>query len=330
MRVSRRSCASAFSSALLLGACARAAPTDQDHAAEAGPLAASVEVSPAAVRAAPQPRLAADVPVAAKSIGHTSYVLKVTLAGGAVGVFKPRSHRTLGDRRYRGEIAAYRLAAALGLANVPRAVPRAFEAAALRAAFASTPGAAEQFDREALVDADGTVRGAYVDWIPDYRVLPLEESSWRLRWEPWLIDPSARVPKADRTLASAISTMLAFDYLTANWDRWSGANVARAGADGDVLYVDNDGAFYERPNPESLDHQLAFLRRVVRFSRRFVEAVRALDEPRLSEALGEERPGEPLLPPAVVAAVEERRRTLLRVVDERLARSGERATLAFE
>jgi hypothetical protein len=330
MRASRRSCASAFCSALLLGACARSAPTDRDHASDASQLVSNVEVSPAAARSVPQPRVSADTPVAAKSIGHTSYVLKITLGGGAVGVFKPRSHRTLGDRRYRGEIAAYRLATALGLANVPRAVPRAFDAAALRAACTSAPGAAEQFDHEALVDAGGTVRGAYVDWVADYRVLPLEESAWRARWEPWLIDPSARVPKAERPLASAISTMLAFDYLTANWDRWSGANVARAGADGDVLYVDNDGAFYERPNPESLEHQLAFLRRVVRFSRRFVESVRALGEPRLSEAFGEERPGEPLLPPAVVAAVEERRRTLLRVVDERLARSGERSTLAFE
>jgi hypothetical protein len=289
-----------------------------------------VEASPAAARAAPEPRVVADDPVTAKSLGHTSYVLKVTLAGGAVGVFKPRSHRTLGDRRYRGEIAAYRLAAALGLPNVPRSVPRAFDAAALRAACTSTAGAAEQFDREALVDPDGAVRGAWIDWIPDYRVLSLEDATWRARWEPWLLDPSARIPKGERPLASAVSTMLAFDYLTANWDRWSGANVARAGADGDVLYVDNDGAFYERPSPESLDRQLAFLRRVVRFSRRFVDAVRELGDARLEEALGEERPGEPLLPRPVVAAVEERRRTLLRVVDERLARSGERTTLAFE
>src|SRR5579859_462624 len=53
-----------------------------------------------------------DPPIAAKSIGHTSYVLKITLADGSRGVFKPRSRRPLGDRRYRGEIAAYRLAAA--------------------------------------------------------------------------------------------------------------------------------------------------------------------------------------------------------------------------
>jgi hypothetical protein len=180
------------------------------------------------------------------------------------------------------------------------------------------------------VDPDGSVRGAFVDWIDDFRVLPLEDAGWRARWEPWILDPGTRIPASDRPMASAISTLIAFDYLTANWDRWSGGNVARAGATGEVLYVDNDGAFYERPPPESLERQLAFLRRVVRFSRRFVDALRALDRPKLADALGEERPGEPLLSDAVVSAVDERRRTALQVIDDRATRSGARATFAFE
>jgi hypothetical protein len=334
MLASRSSCASAFFSAALLVACSRAAGGTDDRAVRPGETAAGMTatavVPPSAERAPPTRRIAADDPVAAKSIGHTSFVLKVTLAGGAVGAFKPRSKRPLGDRRYRGEIAAYRLAVALGLSRVPRAEPRSFDSAALREACSTTPGSAEHFDREALVDADGTIRGAFVDWIEDFRVLPLEDASWRARWEPWVTDPAARIAAADRPLASAISTLIAFDYLTANWDRWSGGNVARSGTAGDVLYVDNDGAFYERPPPESLERQLAQLRRVVRFSRRFVDALRALDAPKLSTAFAEERPGEPLLPDAVVAAVEERRRTIVQVVDERVARSGARATFAFE
>jgi hypothetical protein len=124
--------------------------------------------------------------------------------------------------------------------------------------------------------------------------------------------------------------MIAFDYLTANWDRWSGGNVARAGIDGEVLYVDNDGAFYERPPPEGLERQGALLRRVVRFSRSFVAALRGLDEAKLANAFGEEQPGEPLLPHAVIAGVEERRRAIVKIVEERVARSGEGATLAFD
>ena len=42
-----------------------------------------------------------------------------------MAAYKPRSKLPLGDHRYKGEIAAYRLAVALGLDNVPRAIPRA-------------------------------------------------------------------------------------------------------------------------------------------------------------------------------------------------------------
>jgi hypothetical protein len=352
MRASRRSCASACSSARLLAllliaaGCSRPAPAgdgrqtggsaDREQAddlaaaaaavvAASGPAAASTASAAAAgADAAPgaADALLAGEPVKAKSIGHTSYVLKLTLSNGAKAVFKARSRLPLGDRRYLGEIAAYRLAVALGLDNVPRAVPRAYEAALLRSA--------DDFVQKALVDTDGRVRGALMPWIEQYRVLPLEEDAWRAKWEPWLTDPRATIPGDRRTLAREISTLVAFDYVTANWDRWSGANVAQDGATGELLYVDNDGAFYESPPPQALARQLALLRRVVRFSSTFVTALRALDAPKLRHVLGDESPGVPLLPDAVVRAADARRRTVLDVVDARVAEAGERATFAFE
>jgi hypothetical protein len=334
MRASRRSCASAFfSAAALLVGCSRA-PGDPPRAgADAAPAtaaAAPLAYPPQLVQAGGGDAEAADEPVAVKSVGHTSFVLKVTLADGTVGAFKPRSKRTFGDRRYRGEIAAYRLAAALELGNVPSVTPRAFALASLKRACASVPGCGDQLDREAIPDSDGTVRGAFIRWINGYRVLPLEESTWRARWEPWLFDPRATVPREERSLASAISTLIAFDYLTANWDRWSGGNVARDGAAGELLFVDNDGAFYEHPPAEALARQLSLLRRVVRFSRGFVSALRRLDDAKLREVFGDEPPGEPLLAPPLVAAVEERRRLVIQIVDGRIARSGEHVALAFD
>jgi hypothetical protein len=348
MRASRRSCASACFSAALVVACTRGTGDVPRRDGDASFSAGSAEplgYAPVASRPSPERvgdesvgRRAGSTPAlspfesiaAVKSIGHTSFVLKVTLADGEVGAFKPRSKRPLGDRRYRGEIAAYRLARALGLDNVPPAVARAFPLAALREACSPAPACSEQIDREAIVDPDGTLRGAFIQWIDDYRVLPLEEATWHARWEPWVIDPRASIPRDERALASALSTLIAFDFLTANWDRWSGGNVARDGAAGALLYVDNDGAFYEHPRAEVLARQLAFLRRVVRFSRRFLSSLRALDEPKLNEVFGDEPPGEPLLAPHVVAAVEERRRLVIQAVDARLARAGERATLSFE
>jgi hypothetical protein len=268
-------------------------------------------------------------PIAAKSIGHTSYVLKVRLDNGLVAAFKPRSKLPLGDRRYKGEIAAYRLGRALGLDNVPIAMPRAFVAAQLRHTFPTTEGA-EDFDHRALVDGRGMLRGALMPWIERYDPMAIEEGDERRRWERWLTDASVEVPDGDRAMARALSTMLAFDYVTGNWDRFSGGNIARDGTTGRLLYVDNDGAFYEQPPLQYLARQLSLLRRVVRFSRSFVAALRGFDEPTLRDALGDDLGGEPLLPDAVLAAVEARRRTVTEVIDAQIARAGEEATLAFE
>jgi hypothetical protein len=262
-------------------------------------------------------------PLASKSIGHTSYVLKLRLEGGAVAAYKPRSKLPLGDHRYRGEIAAYRLAVALGLDNVPRAIPRSFDAAKLRLLQAD-------FAERGLPDDDGRVRGALMPWIADYRVLPLEEKEPRARWEAWLFDGHSSIPDGERGLAASVSTMLAFDYVTANWDRWSGGNVAEDGATGRVLFVDNDGAFYEWPDPAALARQHAVLARVTRFSRRFVAALRALDATRVHAALGEESPGVALVPERVVAGVASRSAAVVELVDRRVAEAGESATLAFD
>jgi len=333
MSASRASCAIACCSLLLAPAgCSRARPETGEKtaaaatASEAVPTQALASGSPNADAAAhapssPDPLLSGE-PVRAQSIGHTSYVLELTLSNGSKAVFKPRSRLPLGDRRYKGEIAAYRLARALGLDEVPRAVPRSFHAASLRGA--------EGFAQEALVDPDGRVRGALMPWIDQYRVLPLESDAWRAKWEPWLTDPRARIPDDQRPLAAEISTMIAFDYVTANWDRWSGGNVAKNGATGKVLFVDNDGAFYEFPPQAALTRQLALLRRMARFSRGFVRALRGLDERKLHDVFGEESPGVPLLPGPVVAAADARRRTVLALVDARVSDAGADVTLGFE
>jgi hypothetical protein len=298
-------------------------------AAEAGAdRADEPSLAPTGASRADDPYLASP-PVAAKSIGHTSFVLKIRLENGLIAAYKPRSRLPLGDRRYKGEIAAYRLGRALGLDNLPIAIPRAFEASRLRRAFA-TPEGADDFDRRALVDGQGMVRGALMPWIDRYEPLPIEDGPARARWERWLTDSTATVAEDDRPMARALSTMLVFDYVTGNWDRWSGGNIVRDGATGRLLYVDNDGAFYAAPPAQSLARQLAQLRRLVRFSRSFVGALRAVDAATVRDALGQDLGGEPLLPDRIVVDVDARRRAVLDVIDAQIARAGATATLAFE
>jgi hypothetical protein len=335
MPASRSSFAIAFCSALLLAAaCSRdsqgvtapvtsasasssAAPSVVDATAPASLHEASLDAAPVDLD-----RLS-DI-VKAKSIGHTSFVLKLTFANGQAAGWKPRSRLPLGDRRYRGEIAAYRLGTALGLSNVPRVLPRSFPASSLRALL-------PDFDAKALPDDDGRVRGAIWAWNPNYEIVPLEEPTSRASWEPWLTDARVIIPVDKRGLARELSTLVAFDFITGNWDRWSGGNVARDSATGMLLYVDNDGAFYDPPPAESLASQLAFLRRVVRFSRGFVGMLRALDEAKLHAVFGDETPGAALLPDRVIAGVDQRRKTVLEVVDRRQKQAGDAGvTLDFD
>lgn len=327
MRGSRSSFATACCSASLAVACARGGgDAGRDGSARAAQEAAIATSDGGGARSsdasAAQTYATAD-PVRAKSIGHTSYVLKLTLEGGRVVVYKPRSKLPLGDHRYKGEIAAYRLATALGLDNVQPAMPRAFAADTLRAVV-------DGFDAKGRVDDDGMVRGALMPWLDTYRVLPLEEDAWRKQWEPWVLAPHASIPDSERARAASISTMIVFDYLTANWDRWSGGNVAEDSATGKVLFVDNDGAFYEAPDPALLKRQLAFVQRVARFSRRFVAALRGLDAATIGAALGDEYPGVPLVSARVVDGVDARRRAAIDAIDARVRDAGDGATLAFE
>jgi hypothetical protein len=282
----------------------------------------------AAIATAPNDLLAGGTPRRAKSIGHTSYVLKVTLDNGAVGAFKPRSGKPLGDRRYKGEIAAYRLAEALGLNNVPRTIARTFRAVDLRNALPSE-GQAE-FDRVARTGPEGDLEGALTAWVDAYEVLPLESAAWRSRWMQWLTVRHPEIAASDRAVARAISTLIAFDCMTANWDRWSGANVARDASTGTVLYVDNDGAFFDDPPPTAIDRQFLLLGRVVRFSRAFISALRSVDIEVLRSVLGKDERGAPLLPERNIFAADARRRRVLEIVDAAIAREGADDALAFE
>lgn len=291
-----------------------------EAAASVDPVDASIDV---ASPPADDPSYVDPAPRAGKSLGHTSVVFRVDLANGKRAVFKPSSRR--GPRRYKGEIAAYRLGVALGLTNVPRAYFRVFDAEALAKALAEP--AAELYARESIVDG-GRVKGAIMPWIDGLQFLPLESEPWRSRWKAWLRRGEA-IPDAERGLAADASTLVCFDWMTGNWDRWSGANVGFDEAKHRLLFVDNDGAFYEAPPKDGLARTKRLLDGIDRFSRAFVAHVRALDDARLAAALGDERPGAPLLSKRALAGVTERRAELVRVIDAKIAAIGEAEALAF-
>jgi hypothetical protein len=212
---------------------------------------------------------------------------------------------------------------------------RVFDRAALRAVVG--PG---MFDDE-VVDRGGRVYGALMPWIDKLEFAPLESPAEKARWQKQL-QTGSDIPDADKALDAQIATLIVFDTLTGNWDRWSGAQI---GVDGSaaggtsqaravpkatetLLFVDNDASFFD-PIPPAFDRQMALLRAIDRFPRALVDRLRHADAVFIADALGDEEPGSPLLAPRVVAACDDRRKTILGVVDRKIATFGEAAVLYF-
>lgn len=285
---------------------------------------------PAAVTGTLDPSFFTAKLLTGKSIGHTSIVFKLGLEGGKEAAYKPRSK--IGNERFRGEIAAYRLARAWGLGNVPPAVFRSFAASDLKAAMDEK--ASGVFADQVVAEPDGNVRGALIPWIPHLTFMPLERDPDRAKWKSWLespaLDTNAMAP-CDRDLAAQISTMIAFDVLTGNWDRWSGGNIGRGLDSGctTVLYIDNDGAFFDPVPKLFFDPQVAELQKVRRFSKRFVTALRETSEDGLRAAIGEESPGKPLLSERAMTAFFARRKLVLDAIDGAMKKWGESSALSL-
>jgi hypothetical protein len=268
-------------------------------------------------------------PLSGKSVGHTSIVYKLKLEGGLTAAYKPASSR--GPTRYKGEVAAYRLGLALGLDNVPPAMPRSYPLAELRAAVGAdgkSSDAGAYLAKEVLADGAGQVKGALIPWIDKLSFMAIEADPLLSEWKRWLRG-DAQVPDDKVSLAGQISTLIAFDYVTGNWDRWSGGNVGYDAATGTLLFIDNDAAFFEVPPAGLVSVQKARLDAVGRFSKSFVMALRKLDAPGLTKAMGTDGDA-PLLSEKALAGVMTRRDATLAAIDARVAAAGADATLVFE
>lgn len=287
---------------------------------------------PAVANAAPVPStassLGAFVAQKAKLVGHTSLVLKLEDPQRGKAVFRPAFRQ--GGARYRGEIAAYRLGLALSIgARFAEAIPHTLPKERVR----SLLGEADRtrFDADAIVDDRGQVSGALVRWIDGLDVPAFEKEPWLGRWKAWLQTDAAPEP-ADARLASEFSTLVVFDYLTGNFDRWSGGNLGAVGQGPELSlrFIDNDGAFLEPMPKGPLAASKQRLVATRHFSRSFVARLRELlQQPTWDALFGLGADGAPLLPSTVVAGVRARAEEALSQVASITAQTGEAAALPF-
>lgn len=327
------------------GSCERPGTKERDAAAKSARASDPNDEGDAAVAIAdppPRPMLGASLDSRAlmerlqkaevkrmKLVGTNSIVFRASTDQEIDVSYRPRANpRPWG---YKAEIAAYQISRLLEMDNVPPGVVRSMSRGVLRGHL--DPRFEDDWPSivQALHWTDGdSVRGAMLYWVPAMESLDLERSEWKRRWSVWLSQDGS-VPPAESQLAADISTMIAFDYLIGNWDRFSGGNTHVEPRSRRLFIRDHDLSF-ATPLPERLHRRiLDMLLLVERFSRRFVENLASFDRAHLEHVLASEptHAQDPLLSESQIQDLMERHATLLSYVASLIDAHGEDKVLAF-
>ena len=310
-----------------------------------------------AVPARPVPAWAApaaictDPLVVDKPLGQGTTIKFRGRAGAAKVVLRPE--QTLAAGNFRADVAAHRLATALGTDAVPYGCLRRIDRAALEAV--APPALLARLATEVTWAADGTTLVSVVAWVDGVKPAGLEAN--RAQWSALLRQSAPLAGDAALRAAAAEGSRLAvWDFLIANWDRWSGGNTFRLGAAGDFepsaerseagpergaerseasgpprgearqyVWLDNAAGFGLERARTRATRGARFAAATERFSRTQIAALRGLDGAGVRAALADAGLAE-----ARVAEVIARRDMILAHVAALIAAHGEDAVLAFE
>jgi hypothetical protein len=297
---------------------------------------AAARLAPETVFGVPDAELLAPLaatPLARVKINHggSSLSLRIDFASGARAAFKPMQIHPQSDPRR--EIAAYRIDRMLGIGHVPPAKSAAFAiedvvAAADPATHAVT---ASRIENEAI-PRDGKLCGELSWWIPEIKRVRLggryiDEPDGEQLWAEYL-QAGAAIPGELRPMLAQIATVIVFDVLIDNSDRWSGNNTQGSTDDRILYFMDNTLAF----SSYTLGHttNLSRLYRIQVFPRGLIGKLRVLTGEAITAALGHDDDVlGPLLSEAELRAMLSRRDHLVEYVDGLIAELGEHAVLAL-
>jgi hypothetical protein len=297
---------------------------------------AAARLPPDTVFAAPDPELLrplAATPVTRVKInrGGTSLSLRLDFASGARAAFKPLQIHPQSDPRR--EIAAYRIDRMLGLGRVPPAKSAVFAVDELVAAADPSARAvtATRLAEEALAQG-GKLAGELSWWIPEIKRVRIggryvDEPDGEALWTEYL-QAGAAMPGELRPMLAQLATVIAFDVLIDNSDRWSGNNTQGSPDDRILYFMDNTLAF----SLYTLGHtaNLSRLYRIQVFPRGLIGKLRMLTRESIGAALGrDDEVLGPLLTDGEIRAMLSRRDHLVEYVDRLIAELGEDAVLAL-
>jgi hypothetical protein len=267
-------------------------------------------------------------PIARFKLNHggSSLSFRVDFADGSRAAWKPM--QTNMQSVPRKEVAAYRLNRLLGLHAVPPAAPRAVtREELLEHLHPESLAALPRIKAETVFGPDGKTIGTASYWIPIIKDSGFDTPDGRKQTQAWLT-VGQEIPPEKMSMAAQVSTLIVFDFLTSNPDRYSGGNM-KMSEDGKQLYfMDNTMSFYVDGNGNERNRDVLY--KTQRFSRALIEALDKVTVPNLQRALAEElgTPYEILTPPEISAVVA-RRALVQRYVHDLSAQLGESNVLYF-
>lgn len=253
--------------------------------------------------------------------GGSSISFRLDFADGSRAAFKPE--QTNPQTVPRKEIAAYRLNRLLGFSSVPPSTARTLHRNDLVGKL--PPDAqflATRIDAETLFDDEGFTRGEVQFWIPVIVDSHLDSLDSVMTWWRWMT-VGEEIPADKTKLMSQLSSLLLFDLLTNNSDRFSGGNLMTS-RDGRTLYW-MDNAFGFQVDYEGHSRCRIYLQRCQKFSRKMVDGLRRLDMWTIRHAL---ESADVLTTPEIQALLA-RRDVALRYVDSLIAQHGADKVLVF-
>jgi hypothetical protein len=262
--------------------------------------------------------------------GGTSLSLRIQFANGSRAAFKPE--QTWPQSNPRKEIAAFRIDRLLGIGHVPPAKSGAFTVTELLEATdpANRAVMAKRLAEEGVAH-NGILKGELSWWIPEIIDMKIaghfvDDREGVALWIGYL-QPGVKPPSEVAPLLPQLATLVLFDLLVDNSDRWSGWNT-KASTDNTILYfMDNTLSFSQFSQGHAAN--LAPFYRIGVFPRGVVQKIRGLTREAVAAAVGDDPNFGSLLTPGEINALMSRREHMLHHIDKMIARFGEDAVLAL-
>jgi hypothetical protein len=259
-------------------------------------------------------------------ISKRSLSLKLWLDNGIEAVFKPMLKN---NRRAVHEVAVFKLARHLNVHFVPPSTIRSLPLRLLvRLIKKRSPEVGENLQQNAFVDNSGAVSGAVIHWVENLDSSHLK----KMGGSSAFIKPLASINPSDNEdpLVKQASDMIVFDYVTGNWDRFSGGNLFVSPDGSELVLIDNNSTFAPWSKRQK-NRMVGLLRQTTRFSARLIERLEKLTPENVDRVLSKapKATSQKLLSSKEIDLVLHRRDSVLAHVAHLTAKYGRQKVLAF-